>query len=337
MIFVPVVELNSGDRLGQHIHQTDGPLVLARGVVLNEHLIDGLVKQKISGVYIDNRRNNGSLPVKQNGMALRQGALEMVSHAFGEIAMTESFQSKPILQMTRDLVHHICKGDDFSMQTKEHRADASYLIGHSVHVCLLSVMTALALDYTEEQLHTLALGALLHDIGYFSPRCANLRKDHPFVGFDLVRQHPDIPLMAAHIVLQHHEQLNGEGYPYAVKGDKFREAAQICAIANDFDHFVNEIGTNRLPHEGIEYIMSKVDSCYSIHLVRAFVSSVIPYPVGTMVRLTNGRVGRVSKLSTSNPSRPVITDNKDGKQINLSQHHTVFVNEVITGTILNVV
>jgi hypothetical protein len=43
--------------------------------------------------------------------------------------------------------------------------------------------------------------------------------------------------------------------------------AQIYAVANDFDHLVNEIAKNRLPHEGIEYIMSKVETTYDIHIV----------------------------------------------------------------------
>jgi HD-GYP domain-containing protein (c-di-GMP phosphodiesterase class II) len=119
--------------------------------------------------------------------------------------------------------------------------------------------------------------------------------------------------------------INGLGFSYGVQCREIREMAQICAVANDFDHHVNEIEKNRLPHEGIEYIMSKVESSYEIHIVQAFVHNVVPYPIGTIVRLTNGMAGIVTETNKMNTSRPVIRELETDRRISLMDHHTILI------------
>jgi len=332
VIFVPVGDVRQGDRLSQNVYRADGRLVLAQGAILTPQLIEGLIRLRIEGVYIDNAHIGGEAAadgILDEGVAIRQNALKVAAEVFADIAAKGDFHSRSVIRLTDDLVHQLNKNEDVQIQMKEFRTNSSYLIAHSVNVCVLAVLTAKALGYSEQHLRTVAIGALLHDIGYAAGETEDPAHDHPRIGFDIIRKHPDIPLLSAHIVLQHHERLDGTGYPMAIGGEEFRQAAQICAIANDFDHFVNEIGQKRLPHEGIEYVMSKVDSCYDIAVVRAFVQSVTPYPVGTVVKLTNGIVGTVTELHKGYPSRPVIVTRDQGLRFDLMHFHTEFVEEVL--------
>jgi HD-GYP domain-containing protein (c-di-GMP phosphodiesterase class II) len=146
----------------------------------------------------------------------------------------------------------------------------------------------------------------------------------------MIRKHQEIPLMAAHLVLQHHEMINGQGFPFGIMGKEIREMAQICAVANDFDHHINEIGKNRLPHEGIEYIMSKVETSYDIHIVQAFMRNVVPYPIGTVVRLTNGVTGIVTGINKTHAARPVIRELNKERTISLFENQTLFIREVLS-------
>lgn len=329
MILVSVNDLQEGDRLGQHVYKIDGRLVLSRGTILTGSLIQGLNRMRIESVYIDNVRPNEADTDQVMGMGgLRAVAVDILRSAFQEAANSGSFHSRPIVRLADDMVRQFNQ-EEVSLQMKELRTDSSYLYGHSANVCTLALMTGKTMGLTEQHLRTLALGALLHDIGYVVKQAGDPAKEHPRIGFDLIRKHPEIPLLAAHIVLQHHEQLNGAGFPMGIRGEEFRISAQICAIANDFDHFVNEIGKNRLPHEGIEYVMSKVDSSYDISVVRAFVQSITPYPIGTIVRLSNGMVGTVTELHKGHPSRPVIVTKDHGLRFDLLQYHTDFIQEVI--------
>lgn len=330
MILVPTSSLQEGDRLGQHVYRSDGRLVLSRGAVLAANLISGLVRMNIDSVYIDNVRDNEAVPVSlMDSGLLRAAAVDVVRTVFAEVAGTGRFHSRPVIRLTDDMLRAIAKDGDVKLQMKEIRTEGNYLHAHSANVCMLSIMTARTLGYTEQHLRTVAIGALLHDIGYVAAQAVDARTDHPRIGFDLVRRHPDLPLLAAHVVLQHHEQLNGGGFPLGIRGEALRQSAQIVAIANDFDHFVNEIGQNRLPHEGIEYVMSKVDVSYEIAVVRAFVQRVAPYPIGTVVRLSNGMIGTVSELHKGHPSRPVIVTKDQGLRFDLLHFQTDFIEEVI--------
>lgn len=331
MRWFPTSELEEGDRLGRSLYTADGRLILSAGQVLNRRMINGLVRLNVDGAFIDNRRPNEVAPlghVRQLDL-LRAAAFESVRALFMSVAESDRLEPRPVMRLANDVVRHMLTVNDEGFQMKEHRTEAAYLYAHSVNVCMLAVMTGQALGYSELQLKTLAIGALLHDIGRVSKQAVNPEYDHPRVGFDLMRRYPELPLLSAHVVLQHHEKMNGTGYPLGVQGEQFRQAAQIVSLANDYDHFVNEIGVKRLPHEGIEYIMSKVDTHYHISVVRAFVQSVTPYPVGTVVRLSNGMVGTVVEMHKGNPSRPVIQMHDQGLRIDLMHFPTEFIAEVI--------
>ncbi|OUM95738.1 MAG: hypothetical protein A9Z00_11320 [Thermobacillus sp. ZCTH02-B1] len=323
-------ELEEGDRIGRSLYTLDGRLILSAGQVLTRRMIDGLVRLNVNGAYIDNRRPNEVSTNRSEAFEhLRAAAFDTVKAAFQSVAEYERLETRPIIRTANDIIRHLGEDPQEGFQMKERRTEAAYLYAHSVNVCLLAVRTGRELGYGEQQLRTIAIGALLHDIGRVSRFAFDPERDHPRVGFDLMRRYPELPLLAAHVVLQHHEKLNGTGYPFGVQGEQFRKAAQIVAVANEYDHFVNEIGQNHLPHEGIEYIMSKVDTHYDITVVRAFVRSVTPYPIGTVVRLSNGMIGTVVEMHKGNPSRPVIQTNEHGLRIDLMHFPTEFIEEVI--------
>ena len=330
MQWVPASDLEEGDRIGRFLYTLDGRLILSAGQVLTRRMIEGLIRLNVDGAYIDNRRPNEVSTSPSNELdVLRAAAYESVKAAFDSVAEYNRLEPRPVMRLASDIVRHLSEDQDEGFQMKEHRTESAYLYAHSVNVCLLAVRTGQALGYGEQQLKTIAIGALLHDVGRVSRYSVDPTRDHPRVGFELIRRYPELPLLSAHVVLQHHEKLNGTGYPLGVQGEQFRTAAQIVAIANDYDHFVNEIGRNRPPHEGIEYVMSKVDTHYDISVVRAFVRSVTPYPVGTMVRLSNGMVGTVVEMHKGHPSRPVILTKEHGLRIDLMHFPTEFIEEVI--------
>jgi putative nucleotidyltransferase with HDIG domain len=326
---ITVDEVREGDRIGMNVYAADGRLVIRKGMIITIRLIEGLKRLQIEGIYIEDERFKDIQVEDGISMRLRMQAISALNNAFEEITQIGNFKSKNLLDTSDEMVKHLAAEQDPFIQVKNIRTRAGYILDHSVNVAMLSVLTAKALDYSMQQLQVIGLGTMLHDIGYALPGLKNVYKEHPKAGFDIIRKHQEIPLMAAHLVLQHHEMINGQGFPYGVKGKEIREMAQICAVANDFDHHVNEIGKNRLPHEGIEYIMSKVETSYEIHIVQAFVRNVVPYPIGTIVRLTSGVTGIVTEINKSNASRPVIRELDTDRTISLFEQQTIFIKEVV--------
>jgi putative nucleotidyltransferase with HDIG domain len=124
--------------------------------------------------------------------------------------------------------------------------------GHCQRVCRYSLEIARAMGWSQKQLETLARGAYLHDIGKLGipdgillkpgPLTENERKlmqQHVQIGFDVIK---DVPFLAdaAEIILMHHEQYGGAGYPRGLKGEEIRPGARIFAVADTLDAITSD-------------------------------------------------------------------------------------------------
>jgi len=122
-----------------------------------------------------------------------------------------------------------------------------YTAGHSERVSAISVAVGTQMGLTEDDLDTLRLGALLHDIGKIGISDAILRKPGALTDeeFDEIKQHPvtgarilrTVPFLAAHlpIVELHHERPDGKGYPHGLHADEIPVLARIVHVVDAFD------------------------------------------------------------------------------------------------------
>ncbi|NMC42890.1 MAG: HD domain-containing protein, partial [candidate division Zixibacteria bacterium] len=124
-----------------------------------------------------------------------------------------------------------------------------YTYTHSVNVCTFAVAFARHLGYNdEEMLNHLGVGALLHDVGKtripdrilnkksrLNPREMEMIRRHPRYGFDILQETNLVHSDCYYPVIQHHERMDGSGYPEALTGDKIHIFGKITAIADTFD------------------------------------------------------------------------------------------------------
>jgi len=134
-----------------------------------------------------------------------------------------------------------------------------YTFNHSERVSEYSVKIAKKLMLPKEKLENLYISSLLHDIGKINTPGEILSKPgklsdeeydiiklHPTDGANMVKDlyYEDI----AQIIEQHHERLNGSGYPYGLKGEDIRLEARIIAVSDSFDAMTQ----NRVYHKAID-------------------------------------------------------------------------------------
>jgi HD-GYP domain-containing protein (c-di-GMP phosphodiesterase class II) len=327
---VSIDDLREGDRIGMNVYSSDGRLVLRKGMVVTGKLIEGFKRLQVEGVYIEDERFKNVHMADSFSVRFRMHAISLLNSAFEEVRENKQFNCKALLETNTEMVRHLSAEQSSLLQINNIRIRAGYLLDHSINVAMLSVLTAKTLKYTVQQMQAIGIGAMLHDIGYAMPGLENPYMEHPKAGYDLLIMQQEIPAMSADLVLQHHEMVRGQGFPYNLKGHEIKEMAQICAIANDFDHYVNEIDHNRLPHEGMDYVMTKAGVSYDIHIVHAFMQAIVPYPIGTVVLLTNGIMGIVIESNKEYESRPVIRELNKDHEISLIDYPALFIKEVIS-------
>ncbi|WEK55328.1 MAG: HD domain-containing protein [Candidatus Cohnella colombiensis] len=325
MLVVQANELIEGDLLGRGIYSSDGRLLLQQGVKLTNRLIDGIIRSGQHYIYI-NRADVNPVNVKTNLMNMTHA---LVTQIFQSVLNRTALPIQTILQWSNHITETIQHEPHLKMTYEDMIAPEEELVSHSVNVCILSLLTAKALGYSTVQLENLAIGSLLHDIGLVFPHDGTLLMNHPLAGYEMLKKYDDIPTDALRIVLQHHEQIDGRGFPHGLRSDQLLESSQICNLASDFDYFMNETSKERLPEEGINMIMSKVDisCCYAV--VRAFIHIYEPYPNGTRVILTGGLFGEVGAQNKGSSTRPIIQLESNNTRLNLLEHTTLKIEKVL--------
>jgi len=200
------------------------------------------------------------------------------------------------------------------------RSFDEYTFCHSVNVAVISITIGMTLYYPRSKLLDLGLGVLLHDIGktQISKDILNkpgklteeefsLIKKHTWYGFDMLRSDPEIKITSSHVALQHHERIDGSGYPRQLKGRMIHEYARISAIADVFDALIHDrCYRPKLPvHEVYKYFVEQTYSQFDNYFLDHFIQKIALYPQGTKVLLNDGRSGFVIKQNNI-PTCPVI-------------------------------
>ena len=143
-----------------------------------------------------------------------------------------------------------------------------YTAGHQKRVADLACAVAEEYGLTKDQIDGVRIASLIHDLGKISvpaeilskptqltPNEFNLIKEHPQVGYDILKE-IEFPWPISEIVLQHHERLNGTGYPQGLSGKSIRLEARILTVAD----VVEAMATHRpyRPAIGLEMALQEI-------------------------------------------------------------------------------
>jgi HD-GYP domain-containing protein (c-di-GMP phosphodiesterase class II) len=193
-------------------------------------------------------------------------------------------------------------------------AQEDALVGHSVRVCLLATSLGVMLRYTPEQVRNLAVGALIHDIGHVlrknavpaPPQQVDADSpEHAHLGFEAVLRARHLSATISVVCLQHHERLDGNGWPRRLAGSSIHPFARLTAVADRYDTLV--WGRDAvLPHLAKQQIAEDGGTGLDADLVKMFVERIVPYPAGTPLRLSNGHQAVVTGTQGPNPDRPLV-------------------------------
>jgi putative nucleotidyltransferase with HDIG domain len=143
-------------------------------------------------------------------------------------------------------------------------------LSHSFLVSFFSALICKDLDWVgTKTVQTLALGALFHDIGVLqlppniremdlalmNPDQKKIYNSHPKLGADALKEIPGINAGVIQIVQQHHEYLDGSGFPLGLSGHKIYPLAKIVTLADDFSYFIKE--SEMSPIEGLKIFLQQ--------------------------------------------------------------------------------
>ncbi|TCL61856.1 putative nucleotidyltransferase with HDIG domain [Hydrogenispora ethanolica] len=201
------------------------------------------------------------------------------------------------------------------------RGICDYYYAHSLDVCIYSLIAAKALNWPAEVMVTLALGALLHDVGKTRIPDKILLKQGPLTvaefaeaqkharyGYEMVQNIAGIRPEVAKIVLQHHERCDGSGYPGGLSGAAISPLAKVVAVADIYDALTSDRAHSKriLPHEAAEYLLCISNSQIDSEIAKVFLKNIAIYPKGCQVLLNSNEVAVVLDPNEAMPLRPLL-------------------------------
>ncbi|MEY9092438.1 HD-GYP domain-containing protein [Paenibacillus sp. RC84] len=359
MRLLPISHCQPGMRLGRHIYNEQGAVLLAENVELTQSLLERLKTYGIDYLYIQDALTDDIVP---NDLVSEETKLRL----FTEIRSTfrklmnepgrrtlANYQhfGKSFRQQMDHVIDDLSRHKDAMIMLGDIQIKDHYLYQHSLNVCLYTTMLGMSHGYERDELMTLGLGALLHDIGktqiaeeilskpskLSEPEWSEMEK-HTVYGFQMLKDEANIPLLSAHCAFQHHERINGSGYPRGIKDEEIHPYAKWIAMVDSYDAMTTQRVYRKamLPHEALEVIMGGAGTLYDTDMLNLFRDKVAIYPLGVTVALNTGEIAVVVDLNASAPQRPVVRVIKNEAremiaspyEIDLSKKLTIMITEV---------
>ncbi len=191
---------------------------------------------------------------------------------------------------------------------------------HALNVALMSMLLAKELKAPAAAVRLIGLGALLHDVGKadIPDRVLNKTSALTKPEFALLRQHcaggvaigrrMNLPAEALLIIEQHHEHIDGSGYPGHLLGPQLNLLSKIVALVNAYDNLCNPVNASLAltPHEALSTLFGQRRAQFDSTAMTTFVRIMGIYPPGTVVALSNGTIGSVVSVNASRPLKPTV-------------------------------
>lgn len=318
-----------GERiLARHILDERGRILLARGKHLTPSLIGRLRSLGIGSVCVEDAATADIEVHELIAPELRQSMLEATYQVLTETALgnpssriVRAPQLRKRLQpLVLDVVAQLRRSHNGEHFGNVYLSDGE-LYHHSVNVALFALAVGVGMGLSERELTELGIGMLLHDIGKLkipervlkkpgklSEEEYQLMKLHTSYGYEMLKESSDLSAASMLIALQHHERVDGTGYPRGLKKGEMHLFSRIAAVVDVYE----ALSANRayrpafLPHEALELLMGGSGSQFDEEVIGAFLRTISVYPVGMTVVLSNGYRGVVTQSPPVMTQRPVV-------------------------------
>lgn len=227
--------------------------------------------------------------------------------------------------------------DAFAWLTRIKTKD-NYTYNHSVSASVWAVAFGRHLGLPKKDLQSLAIGAMLFDVGKvklpeklinsknrFNQYEFKLVKKHVDYSIEIIKGIKDINDDIINLVSTHHERHNGSGYPNGLTGNQIPLFGKIAGIVDCYDAIISDrpFASPISPHDAVKKLYEWRNLDFQAELVEQFIQVIGIYPVGTIVELSDGRVGVIISQNRVWRLRPQIMMLLDKNKEHLKEFVTI--------------
>ena len=233
---------------------------------------------------------------------------QAITAMFREVRMGREINQDEARYVVAEVSDSIIRNPSAMVSIARLKTSDDYTYMHSVAVCALMIVLARQLDLPPQQVREAGYAGLLHDIGKMAVATSILNKpgrltdqefiemrEHPARGLELLKAGGVDDPVVLDVCLHHHEKVDGTGYPHRLRGEDISLFAKMGAVCDVYDAITSDRPYKRGwdPAEAVHKMAEWSAGHFDKTVFQAFVKSIGIYPVGSLVRLTTGRLGVV--------------------------------------------
>ncbi|RKP54178.1 HD-GYP domain-containing protein [Cohnella endophytica] len=327
---VHITDVRSGDQLSEDIFNSFGLNVLSKGTILNDREISRMYQHQID--FIEIQRRPGTAPAetekedKPNSnynpllRPLYHDAVAGAEQLFTRALEEGKIYEDDVKESFQPLVDNFRAERDVVSLLLMLNSQDDYTYQHSVQVGMLSYYIARWLGWNEEETVRAGKAGFLHDVGKCKIADAILNKpykltddeydeikSHPQYGYEILKNSFDDPGIAL-AALQHHERIDGKGYPLGLTGDKIHPLAKIVAVADVYSAMISSRVYSdkkdllQVLRELFDLSFTELDP----EITHTFIRHMIPNFIGKRVELSSGESGTIVMSNPTDFFRPLV-------------------------------
>ncbi len=328
-------------KVGMYIHQIDTswfkhPFLVNHFMIRSEKEIKKLNEAKIEWVHVDFEKSIlepkttlepkiqkiKPVPFVQEIEKSRQiynKAEQQVHDLMEEARCGEKIDIPQLQELVGDMYGSILRNSNALVSLSRLKNYSNGIYYHSINVCLLCLAVGQKINLDPEEMASMGMGGLLHDIGLvkfpahllaidYRPTKKEVEalKQHPRESVQILENSEGITDDAMAMVLNHHEKYNGGGYPQGLSGKNIGTFGFIIGIADFYDHITGKHHNHEatLPSEAIKMILQRSQTHFSPLYVAKFVECLGIYPIGSLIELNTKEIGIVMEIIQGEVVRP---------------------------------
>lgn len=280
---------------------------------------------------------------QQNRYKVVDDSIPQVKKVFDEVRQTMKLSLTDLQKTVLPVISEITDGPQLTNLFLTLQAKDDYTYRHNIAVGAISSLIGQWLQLSEKDVLQLSTAGLLHDVGKMripesilnkpsrlTKQEFELMKKHTVFGYEIIKDTPGTNERQAIVALQHHERMDGSGYPFGLHEEKIDLFSRIVSVADVF-HAMTSQRVYRDPSPFYEVLQQMSNDTFGVldpKITKIFIRKIMESLIGNTVLMTDGREGTIIMIHNHDPTHPIVEIGND--YFDLSERTGLHIKKVVS-------